>query len=177
MLWHSSKMSGNLRNSAKFFENLRNSSKFFEILQNSSKICEILRNSSKFPRKKNIFEEIIKDSKGFSIFWEDSIAAGIDFYRILLKSFDFIGFSQCPMGRGSGGPPTFSQKIPVGFHSEINLSAKGMRKRENGEKFLRFRDQNLKHLPACGLLLRFRGESKKVVWGYMGVHRDRNRGR
>ena len=133
MLWNSSKMSGNLRNSAKFFENLRNSSKFFEILQNSSKICEILRNSSKFPRKKNIFEEIIKDSKGFSIFWEDSIAAGIDFYRILLKSFDFIGFSQCPMGRGSGGPPTFSQKNP----SWISLGNQSFcqRDEEKGERW------------------------------------------
>ena len=99
------------------------------------------------------------------------------FIGILLKSCDFIGFSQCPMGRGSGGPPSFSQNIPVGFHSEINLSAKGMRKIENGEKFLRFRDRNLKHLPACGLLLRFRGESKKVVWGYMTLHRDRKRHR
>ena len=75
------------------------------------------------------------------------------------------------MGRGSGGPPSFSQKIPVGFHSEINLSAKGMRKIENGEKFLRFRDQILKHLPVCDVVSGFGGESKKVVGGGYG-HRS-----
>ena len=164
MLWNSSKMSGNLRNSAKFFENLRNSSKFFEILQNSSKICEILRNSSKFPRKKTFWRNYKEFQRIFNILGGFHCRGHWFFIEILLKSFGFYWFSQCPMGRGSGGPPTFSQKIPVGFHSEINLSAKGMRKIENGEKFLRFRDQNLKHLPACGLLLRFRGESKKVVW-------------
>ena len=147
----------------------------FEILQNSSKICDILRNSSKFLeiprnfREKKHFEEIIKNSKGFSIFWEDSIAAGIDFYWNFIGILWFYWFSQCPMGRGSGGPPSFSQKIPVGFHSEINLSAKGIRKIENGEKFLRFRDQILKHLPVCDVVSGFGGESKKVVGGYMGV--------
>ena len=103
-------MSGNLRNSAKFFENLRNSSKFFEILQNSSKICEILRNSSKFPRKKNIFEEIIKDSKGFSIFWEDSIAAGIDFYWNFIEILWFYWFFTMPNGQGVRGAPHFFTK-------------------------------------------------------------------
>ena len=58
---------------------------------------------------------------------------------------------------------------PTGPESKTNLFVKGTRKIENGEKFLRFQNQILKHLPVCDVVSGFGGESKKVVGGDMGV--------
>ena len=58
---------------------------------------------------------------------------------------------------------------PTGPESKTNLFVKGTRKIENGEKFLRFQNQILKHLPVCDVVSGFGGESKKVVGGCMGI--------
>ena len=159
MRWNSSKMSGNLRNSAKFFGNLRNSSKFFEISE----------------KKKNIFEEIIKNSKGFSTFCEDFHCRGHGFP--LISHWYFIGFYWFywfPLTPIKARAQKVSKIVrfhflnPTGPGLKTNLFVKGTRKIENGGKSLGFQNQILKHLPVCDVVLGVRGRKQKSWWGVHG---------
>ena len=63
---------------------------------------------------------------------------------------------------------------PTGPESKTNLFVKGTRKIENGEKFLRFQNQILKHLPVCDVVSGFGGGSKKLLggaWALMAIEK------